>query len=218
MCSFGTLFCFPIHQDLLRTITMLLILHKILIITTIISFILSPVPFAHAEGPVPLGGQCEHTDECGINTGCRDSELGDFKVCKISVPNQSGCAIPQKENLCADNMVCKNNKCKLTFGIKQLEETSPTHATSTVPSRLIGSLGLISRTNFSHTVFIDTVVKVGTFALALAFLTGLTLIFRGGLMYRTAIGHVPLQNKGIAEVGIGASLAILSILLWILFG
>ena len=124
--------------------------------------------------------------------------------------------MPQNENLCADNMVCKNNKCKLTFGIKQLEDTGTTASTTTPRSARL--LGFMSKLSFSNTELLATGIKAMNVILALAFLVGLTCILRGGLTYRTAIGHVPLQSKGMSQMGMGTALAILSIVLWLLFG
>ena len=90
------------------------------------AIIISLVPFrVFAVGPGAPGDKCEHSEDCGLGMGCRESEINDYKICKISLPGTSGCNKPSNEALCADDMVCIDNECRLTFGFDKKENTEP---------------------------------------------------------------------------------------------
>jgi len=153
--------------------------------------------------------------ECGRNLGCRKSNLGDFFVCKITVPTTSGCAVNLGENMCADGLVCEKNRCLPSYGLEDLEngkfrvpieepEENPVFALpdGALPIRAYATL--------------STGKKIVNFALAVAFLVGLTTVIKGWLTYTTATGFIPQEKKGFALLAIGAATTIGSVVLWLL--
>ncbi|MBI4360023.1 MAG: hypothetical protein HY564_02940 [Candidatus Jacksonbacteria bacterium] len=171
--------------------------------------------FAITHGTVPLGGKCKASSECARNMGCRRSNLGDFSVCKITVPTTSGCAVDFGENMCADGLVCEDNRCLPTYGLEDLEDgkfSVPIEIPEENPVFNLPDIGSVR-----PYATLSTGRKIANFILALSLLIGITFGVKGYLTYTTAIGFIPQQRKGFAFLGIGSAVVIASVLLWALF-
>lgn len=169
--------------------------------------------FAASSGAVSLGGRCKASHECARNLGCRKSNLGDFFVCKITVPTTSGCAADLGENMCADGLVCEDNRCLPTYGLEDLEDGKfvvPFEPPKENPVfDLPDDIGPIRAY-----ATISTARKIFNAILATALLIGFTAIVKGFLTYTTATGFIPQARRGFALLGIGSAITIGSIVMW----
>lgn len=166
--------------------------------------------FAITHGATPLGGKCKASHECARNMGCRKSNLGDFFVCKITVPTTSGCAVNAGENMCADGLVCEDNRCLPTYGLEDLEEGKFIVPIEPPEENPVFALpGDIPPLRAYATI--STAQRILNTILAIVLLVGLTSAAKGVLTYTTATGFIPQQRRGFALLGIGLALAFGSI-------
>jgi len=180
-------------------------------ILLIIIILILPIPANLQAAGLPLGARCKESHECGTNLGCRESSRGDFKVCKITVPGTLGCEQgAELENMCADTMICEQNRCKHTFGNQNLDFVVPVEEVSTNAWQLPDFFTIPS------TVKASNLTKIIYLVLSLTFLIGITFIFRGVLAFKNAIGFIPAERSAWVRMGIGVALIVSSLFLWIL--
>ena len=169
-----------------------------------------------------LGSSCTRSYQCGINMGCRPSDIRQDMICKITVPGENGCDIGAEENMCADDMVCKDTTCIPTYGIPFLKDKTKTDAEgSNWPSFDIGapmSAGVSKFFGGTGQGGLSPAQKLFNIFMAIVFLTGLTLMVKGLLVYHTALGFMPAVRKGYTFMGIGFACMVGSVFLWFLFG
>jgi len=204
-----------------------------LILISFTLFFASGSKKALAVRPKQLGEVCKKSHECGVNLGCRLSELGDYKVCKITVPGTDGCDQDIGENPCADGMYChpKDLRCTHTYGIEDLapgnfrmQVEPPNNPTIHLPDftalgvKLFGT-DLDNRTNQKLTSQngLSTAEKIFSIFLAIAFLAGVILFFKGLLVRKNSIGYLPMNRQGWTFFGFGLGMILSSIFLWIIF-
>ncbi|MEK9165324.1 MAG: hypothetical protein AAB525_00490 [Patescibacteria group bacterium] len=183
------------------------------LIVIIYIFILHSVGVILAADNLSLGAQCERSRECGTNLGCRPSAKENFKVCKITVPGTKGCESRVEENICADGMICKEDRCMHTYGLEDIKSDNfdfqvepPEYTIFKLPD----FLSVKERLNMS------TAQKFANFIFAAGLLIGITLGLKGFLVYKNAIGFMPQQRRGLAFVAIGAWVFVLSVILWLI--
>ena len=186
-----------------------------IIIIFYLMFLSSPVI---AAGSLELGEPCLYSRECGRYMGCRTSELRDYKVCKIAVPNALGCDAGLGENMCADEMLCLKNRCKLAFGLndasQQEESAQLVILSETDDQNEFFNWGLISLHGWDSVwQFTRKGINV---MLAIALLFGATLVVRGWLMHHSALGFIPLERKGWYLIGTGSVFLAVAISVWYL--
>ncbi|HBH45756.1 MAG: hypothetical protein A2445_01255 [Candidatus Jacksonbacteria bacterium RIFOXYC2_FULL_44_29] len=183
------------------------------------NFFIFSLSTSQAIGLLDLGDKCLYSHECAELQGCRPSELGDYNVCKFTVPNARGCAVNLGEDMCGDKMTCKDNTCRSNFG---LDEGGVGFNIATDESGVVVATGGSSFTlgDFFSTTedqAIDFAKKAATLILAIALLVGVTLTVKGFMVYRVAIGYVPMQRRGLRYIAFGVSIFCVSIFLWLLF-
>lgn len=185
----------------------------ILISLIVVVYILHSVIIVFAADDLPLGAQCSRSRECGINLGCRPSAKGNFKVCKITVPGTKGCETWAEENICADGMICKENRCMHTYGLEDIKSDNFDFQVEPPDKpifKLPDFLSVKERLNMSAAQkFINLIFAAGLLA-------GITLGLKGMLVYKNAIGFMPQQRRGLTFIAISAWVFALSVILWIM--
>lgn len=186
----------------------------ILISLIVVIYILHSAIIVLAADNQPLGAQCNRSRECGINLGCRpSSNKEDFKICKITVPGTEGCGSWIEENMCADGMICKENRCMHTYGLEDIKSDNFDFQVEPPDNpifKLPDFLSVKERLNMSAAQkFVNLIFAAGL-------LVGITLGLKGFLVYKNAIGFVPQQRHGLALVGAGAAVLAFSVFLWLI--
>lgn len=173
---------------------------------------IQPTRVVHAIGDKGVGERCESTQECGLHMGCRQSQLGDYKVCKIAVPGVAGCAAETTEPLCGKGMGCKDDRCILTFGFED-EQGDGDQVQEDQNIFNFDRLVFAVKEFFAGSLF----RKIISLLLAALFLVGCLCIVKGRLVYLNATGLIPEQRRGNVLMGVGVACVIGSIVLWLVY-
>ena len=163
-------------------------------------------PLFAAEKNLPLGSRCQHSHECSRfyngfeELGCRQSDLGDYKICKIVSSGTAGCSqVPDGEQWCGDGMVCRNDKCRLMYGVDDFPEIDTSVFSTEMPS--------------SAQAF-EFGVKIINIIFNFVLIIGLVLFLKGYMIYKTSFGHEPLNHKAYKFMIIGGAVMLLSLGVW----